>query len=163
MINILTLNYFNAIIQVLLLIEGKVHAYVFASKGCKKWDTCAPESVLAAVGGRLTDMHGIKMSYAANVQRQNTGGVLATVSNHDAILCKIPDHVKEVFNKSMEAEDWPEFELARIKHMEEKDNGQGLKRKKTGTPDSDCNDTVKERKQSNSSDVIAEETFDTKL
>lgn len=146
-----------------MLIEGKVHAYVFASKGCKKWDTCAPESVLAAVGGRLTDMHGIKMSYGAEVQRKNTGGILATVSNHDNLLNKIPDHVKEVFDKSIEAGDWPEFELAVIKHREEKEeNGQSLKRKKTGTPDSDHIES-KERKQSCGSDAIAEETIDTKL
>uniref|UniRef100_A0A8C2RA41 3'(2'),5'-bisphosphate nucleotidase 1 n=1 Tax=Capra hircus TaxID=9925 RepID=A0A8C2RA41_CAPHI len=38
----------NKIIQ---LIEGKASAYVFASPGCKKWDTCAPEVILHAVGG----------------------------------------------------------------------------------------------------------------
>ncbi|KAJ8308505.1 hypothetical protein KUTeg_013379 [Tegillarca granosa] len=43
--------------KVLLLIEGKVHAYVFASPGCKKWDTCAPEAILHTIGGKLTDMH----------------------------------------------------------------------------------------------------------
>nr|XP_039319349.1 3'(2'),5'-bisphosphate nucleotidase 1 isoform X3 [Saimiri boliviensis boliviensis] len=37
----------NKIIQ---LIEGKASAYVFASPGCKKWDTCAPEVILHAVG-----------------------------------------------------------------------------------------------------------------
>lgn len=26
--------------KVLQLLEGKAHAYVFASAGCKKWDTC---------------------------------------------------------------------------------------------------------------------------
>lgn len=44
--------------QVLLLLDGKVHAYVFASPGCKKWDTCGPEALLKAKGGTLTDMHG---------------------------------------------------------------------------------------------------------
>ncbi|XP_076097512.1 3'(2'),5'-bisphosphate nucleotidase 1-like [Mytilus galloprovincialis] len=142
--------------KVLLLIEGKVHAYVFASKGCKKWDTCAPESVLAAVGGRLTDMHGIKMSYGAGVQRKNTGGILATVSDHDYIVNKVPEHVKEVFDKSVEAQDWPEFEIARIQHMNNKDVDQGVKRKKTDTPDSDSSRSTK-------SDLLADETLDTKL
>ena len=36
-----------------------MHAYVFASPGCKKWDTCAPEALLKAKGGTLTDMHGM--------------------------------------------------------------------------------------------------------
>ena len=36
----------------LLLLEGRATAYVFASPGCKKWDTCAPEALLHAVGGK---------------------------------------------------------------------------------------------------------------
>ncbi|XP_058807958.1 3'(2'),5'-bisphosphate nucleotidase 1 [Phymastichus coffea] len=64
--------------KVMLLLEGKAHAYVFASKGCKKWDTCAPEAILHAAGGCLTDLHGKKYSYNAKVSYPNTGGVLAT-------------------------------------------------------------------------------------
>ena len=40
--------------KVLRVIEGDAHAYVFASPGTKKWDTCAPEAILVAMGGRLT-------------------------------------------------------------------------------------------------------------
>ena len=40
--------------KVLRVIEGDAHAYVFASPGTKKWDTCAPEAVLVAMGGALT-------------------------------------------------------------------------------------------------------------
>lgn len=69
--------------KVLLLLEGKAHAYVFASKGCKKWDTCAPEAILHSVGGKLTDVHGNALKYHAGVQRMNSGGVLAT---HDAAI-----------------------------------------------------------------------------
>lgn len=39
--------------QIIQLVEGKASAYVFASPGCKKWDTCAPEAILHAVGGNL--------------------------------------------------------------------------------------------------------------
>lgn len=38
-------------LQIIQLVEGKASAYVFASPGCKKWDTCAPEAILHAVGG----------------------------------------------------------------------------------------------------------------
>ena len=34
--------------------EGKAHAYVFATPGCKKWDTAAPEAIINAAGGHLT-------------------------------------------------------------------------------------------------------------
>lgn len=41
--------------QIIQLVEGKASAYVFASPGCKKWDTCAPEAILHAVGGKLVN------------------------------------------------------------------------------------------------------------
>ena len=88
--------------QVLLLTEGKAHAYVFASPGCKKWDTCAPEAVLRAVGGTLTDIHGHRYGYDLTVRHQNSGGVLATSpgQSHDWFTSKIPDYVKETLPSS---------------------------------------------------------------
>lgn len=79
-----------------MLLEGRAHAYVFASKGCKKWDTCGPEAVLVASGGKLTDLHGNCYKYDEKVQHPNTGGVFATVSgiNHEDLLSKIPQSVK---------------------------------------------------------------------
>lgn len=80
----------NKIIQ---LVEGKASAYVFASPGCKKWDTCAPEAILHAVGGKLTDMHGNAYKYDANVQHMNSAGVLATLRNHEYYLSRVPQAV----------------------------------------------------------------------
>ena len=42
----------------LLVLEGKVDTYMFPSKGSSKWDTCAGDGLIAAVGGVLTDIHG---------------------------------------------------------------------------------------------------------
>ncbi|ELT98080.1 hypothetical protein CAPTEDRAFT_156570 [Capitella teleta] len=88
--------------KVLLVLEGKAHAYVFASPGCKKWDTCAPEAVLHAAGGKLTDIHGNKFQYGPTVQRRNTGGVLATptVEAHKWYLDHIPQDVKDTLPRS---------------------------------------------------------------
>uniref|UniRef100_A0A8C1GJZ6 3'(2'),5'-bisphosphate nucleotidase 1 n=1 Tax=Cyprinus carpio TaxID=7962 RepID=A0A8C1GJZ6_CYPCA len=80
----------NKIIQ---LVEGKASAYVFASPGCKKWDTCAPEAILHAVGGKLTDMHGNAYTYDANVKHMNSAGVLATLRNHEYYLSRVPQAV----------------------------------------------------------------------
>ncbi|KAM4529784.1 3'(2'),5'-bisphosphate nucleotidase 1 isoform 2-T2 [Fundulus diaphanus] len=80
----------NKIIQ---LIEGKASAYVFASPGCKKWDTCAPEAVLHAVGGKLTDMFGNPYGYNADVKHMNSAGVLATLRNHDYYVSRVPQSV----------------------------------------------------------------------
>lgn len=48
--------------------EGRAHAYVFASPGCKKWDTCAPEAVLESIGGILTDLDGNYYKYNKEVR-----------------------------------------------------------------------------------------------
>lgn len=88
--------------QVLLLIEGKAHAYIFASPGCKKWDTCAPEAVLRAMGGMLTDVHGNDYQYHPSVVHQNTGGVLATAFASDQAwyLSRMPEDVKRLLPSS---------------------------------------------------------------
>ncbi|KAM4712816.1 3'(2'),5'-bisphosphate nucleotidase 1 isoform 2-T2 [Anableps anableps] len=80
----------NKIVQ---LIEGKASAYVFASPGCKKWDTCAPEAILHAVGGKLTDMFGNAYHYNADVKHMNSAGVLATLRNHDYYVSRVPQSV----------------------------------------------------------------------
>lgn len=80
----------NKIIQ---LVEGKASAYVFASPGCKKWDTCAPEAILHAVGGKLTDMHGNAYRYDADVKHMNSAGVLATLRNHQYYTSRVPQAV----------------------------------------------------------------------
>jgi len=81
--------------KVLLVIEGKAHAYVFASSGCKKWDTCAPEAVLRAAGGKLTDMFGNDIPYDRNVDLVNRTGVLAASdeSSHKLCISRIPTDV----------------------------------------------------------------------
>lgn len=83
--------------KVVLLMEGKAHAYVFASKGSKRWDTCAPEAILCAAGGTLTDLYGVQYSYNAETSYSNIRGVLATAPGeiHEWYLSKIPPEVKE--------------------------------------------------------------------
>ena len=83
--------------KVALILQGKAHAYVFASPGCKKWDTAAPEAILHAAGGTLTDIHGNQLEYWEDVQRRNAAGVLATPpgGNQEWYLERIPDSVKE--------------------------------------------------------------------
>jgi len=84
--------------KVLQLIENNAHAYIFASPGCKKWDTCAPEAILLALGGRLTDVHGNELLYHKDVQQPNKGGVIAAVEDIDFYLDKIPQAIKDKLN-----------------------------------------------------------------
>jgi len=81
--------------KVLKVMEGVADAYVFPSPGCKKWDTCAPEAILVAAGGELTDIFGKKMEYHATVQKQNMGGTIATLRDHSKIVQLVPQHVRD--------------------------------------------------------------------
>lgn len=83
--------------KVLLVIEGRAHAYVFPSAGSKKWDTCAPEAVLRATGGLLTDIHGNNLEYHKMVNLVNDCGVLAAIDKQvfDKCVKLIPLHVKQ--------------------------------------------------------------------
>ncbi|TMS35055.1 hypothetical protein L596_002531 [Steinernema carpocapsae] len=82
--------------KVIKCLEGAA-AYVFASPGCKKWDTAAPEAIITAAGGRLTDISGRTLYYGTDAQITNTGGVLATPHwvKHEEYVSAIPAHVKD--------------------------------------------------------------------
>ena len=43
--------------------------------GCKKWDTCAPEAILHAMGGKLTDMKGQTYQYHSQVTYLHTSTI----------------------------------------------------------------------------------------
>ncbi|XP_063539142.1 3'(2'),5'-bisphosphate nucleotidase 1 isoform X2 [Cydia strobilella] len=83
--------------KVLQLLEGQASVYVFASPGCKKWDTCAPEAVLSAAGGKLTDILGNFYKYGASASKPNKTGVLAAVNDelHSYALNRIPQELKD--------------------------------------------------------------------
>ncbi|XP_067619137.1 3'(2'),5'-bisphosphate nucleotidase 1 [Eurosta solidaginis] len=83
--------------KVIQLLEGKAHAYIFASPGCKRWDTCAPEAVLEAYGGTLTDLAGVHYSYSSDVEYKNRMGVLATIPglSHADLAAKVPYKIIE--------------------------------------------------------------------
>lgn len=105
--------------KVLLVMEGEATAYVFASPGCNKWDTCAPEgepvlsssslpvssqryfflipAILTAMGGRLTDIAGNPYPYGADAEHRNRRGVLAAgrVADHQWFVERIPEAVKQ--------------------------------------------------------------------
>ena len=91
--------------KVILLMEGVASAYVFPSPGCKKWDTCAPQAILHAMGGLLTDIHGNKYQYHAGVEQVNMEGVLATGREQDhawyveTLTQNIKDQVKHSLRK----------------------------------------------------------------
>ena len=86
--------------KMLLVLEGKVDTYIFPSKGSFKWDTCAGDGIIAAVGGVLTDIHGKDINYTYVPDRyENEMGFLVTLNRelHHSIVSKIPGDVKDAF------------------------------------------------------------------
>ena len=81
--------------KVIMLLEGRADAYVFASAGCKRWDTCACEALLEAVGGTLTDICGEHIEYDLQADSyMNKTGVLASLKDHQFYVSMIPDCIK---------------------------------------------------------------------
>ena len=81
--------------KALSVLVGECDAYVYASKGTKRWDTCAPEAVLIAAGGKMTDIVGKLIEYKFGTDYMNYNGLVATLENHESFLEKIPASIKD--------------------------------------------------------------------
>lgn len=68
--------------KVLQVVNGMADAYVHTTN-IKKWDLCAGNAIVDAVGGRMTDRHGNAIDYGAAANVVNTLGVLATSQHAD--------------------------------------------------------------------------------
>jgi len=71
------------------VIEGKSDCYFYDRPGTKKWDTCAGEAILLALGGILTGMKGDVYEYTGdNDDLPNKDGVLAMLNkeHHEKII-----------------------------------------------------------------------------
>lgn len=58
------------------LVEGAGDLYVHASRVSSRWDICAPEAIVRAAGGVLTDLAGEPYRYDGE-ELQNSRGILA--------------------------------------------------------------------------------------
>ena len=86
--------------KILMVLEGKVDAYVFPSNGTKKWDTCGGEAIVEAAGGMLTDIHGVTINYTyVPGKYKNETGLLVTMDKdlHQDIVSKVPENVRAAF------------------------------------------------------------------
>lgn len=83
--------------KTMMVLEGKVDAYVFPSPGTKKWDTCAADAIIRANGGLLTDVNGDPLDYSSWDAYRNKMGLIVTMSReaHQAVLNRIPQDVKD--------------------------------------------------------------------
>lgn len=69
--------------------SGQADLYVHAGLGMKLWDTCAPEAVLRAAGGRLTDLDGSDIDYATVELALRRGLVASNGALHAGVLSAV--------------------------------------------------------------------------
>lgn len=74
--------------KVLSLFNNEADAYVHNTL-IKKWDICAGDALLRSFGGKMTTLEGKEISYGDRLLVKNSGGLLATLSNHEQFLSKL--------------------------------------------------------------------------
>ena len=85
-------------VKISMVARGEVGFYAHPATGTKLWDSCAPQVILHAAGGRLTDMRGQALSYAGPGYK-NDFGLLATGRgiDHEGLVAKLAPLVSEWF------------------------------------------------------------------
>ncbi len=76
-------------VKVSRLVLGQADLYVHGGPGAKHWDTCGPEAVLVAAGGRFTDLAGAPIDYASPELVLKTGIVATNGPLHEAVLAAV--------------------------------------------------------------------------
>jgi 3'(2'), 5'-bisphosphate nucleotidase len=66
--------------------RGEAELYVHGGGGAKRWDTCAPEAVVIAAGGRFTDLDGALIDYGSADLTIRTGIVASNGLFHDRVV-----------------------------------------------------------------------------
>lgn len=73
-------------VKIARIATGEVDLYVHGGGGAKLWDSCAPEAVLLAAGGRFTDLHGAPIDYAGPGLKLARGLIASNGALQDAAL-----------------------------------------------------------------------------
>lgn len=73
-------------VKVARLASGAADLYVHGGGGASRWDSCAPEAVLAGAGGSFTDLDGELIDYADADLTLPNGIVASNGALHPAVL-----------------------------------------------------------------------------
>lgn len=76
-------------LKLALIALGERDLYVNPAAKCKAWDTCAPEAILEAAGGILTDVHGDPVRYDLPDLACRSGLVASNGHVHRDVLAKM--------------------------------------------------------------------------
>lgn len=73
-------------LKVGLITRQLADLYIHPSPGCKEWDLCAPQALLEAAGGRITDCWGNPLRYNQRDVRAHNGLIATNGVLHDQIV-----------------------------------------------------------------------------
>jgi 3'(2'), 5'-bisphosphate nucleotidase len=76
----------SAGVKAALVACGEADLYVHPGRAGKRWDTCAPEAIVRAAGGRATDLEGAAIDYTSGEIPNVRGLVMSNGALHDAAL-----------------------------------------------------------------------------
>jgi 3'(2'), 5'-bisphosphate nucleotidase len=82
------LNIGSVGLKLCVIAAGGRDLYVNPATRTKAWDTCAPEAILAAAGGRLTDLFGHPIEYTRELAHHR-GLVASNGRVHDEVIAKL--------------------------------------------------------------------------
>lgn len=73
-------------VKIAAVARGEADIYIHPSSGTKMWDSCAPQAIIVAAGGRLTDVGGRELIFSGP-DIGNWRGLLASRgTDHDAVV-----------------------------------------------------------------------------
>jgi 3'(2'), 5'-bisphosphate nucleotidase len=79
----------SAGVKIAHLAQGEAELYVHEGRGLKRWDSCAPEAILRAAGGRLSDLDGAPIDYTDKDLRLKRGLVASNTVLHPGVLSAV--------------------------------------------------------------------------
>jgi 3'(2'), 5'-bisphosphate nucleotidase len=89
-------------IKVGLLVERQCDIYIHLSGKTKQWDSCAPEAVLVAAGGRVTDLWGEPLRYNTPDVWNHNGLVCTNGAAHDEVIRRLRPLLEEFGRRRVE-------------------------------------------------------------
>lgn len=69
-----------------LLAEGRAHLYLHLGAKTNQWDTCAPQAIIEAAGGVMTDRDGKPLQYNIAEIRNLNGVIASTGVMHERVI-----------------------------------------------------------------------------
>jgi 3'(2'), 5'-bisphosphate nucleotidase len=78
-----------------LLATAACDLYLHPSPGLKEWDTCAPEAILRAAGGMISDGWGRPLAYNKVDMRQRYGLISSNGRCHDVVVAATTEAASE--------------------------------------------------------------------